>query len=66
MKYRKLGNTGLDISVIGIGTDQFSGSWGKKFGQEEVNKIIDRASELGVNFFHYIASMLIVIKTASC
>ena len=50
MKYRKLGNTGLDISVIGIGTDQFSGSWGKKFGQEEVNKIIDRASELGVNF----------------
>ena len=50
MKYRKLGNTGLDISVIGIGTDQFSGSWGKKFGQEEVNKIMDRASELGVNF----------------
>ena len=50
MKYRKLANTGLNISVIGIGTDQFSGGWGKKFSQEEVNKIIDRAFELGVNF----------------
>ena len=46
MKYRKFGNTGLDISVIGIGTDQFSGSWGKEFSQEEVNKIIDRAREV--------------------
>ena len=53
MKYRKFGNTGLDISVIGIGTDQFSGSWGKEFSQEEVNKIIDRAFELGVNFFEF-------------
>ena len=48
MKYRKLANTGLNISVIGIGTDQFSGGWGKKFSQEEVNKIIDRDFELGV------------------
>ena len=27
MKYRKLGKTGLNTSVIGLGTDQFYGEW---------------------------------------
>ena len=50
MKYRKLGKTGLEVSVIGVGTDQFSGGWGKMFSQNEVNNILCKARELGINF----------------
>ena len=56
MKYRKLGKTGLETSVIGFGTDQFYGEWGETFSQPSVNKIIDKAHELGINF----------IDTAEC
>lgn len=56
MKYRILGKTGLRISVIGLGTDQFYGEWGKEFTQIEVNKIIKKAYEFGINF----------IDTAEC
>lgn len=50
MKYRILGKTGLKTSVIGLGTDQFYGEWGKEFTQSEVNDIIGKAKELGINF----------------
>lgn len=56
MKYRKLGKTGLETSVIGMGTDQFYGEWGQKFSQSEVDKIITKAHSLGINF----------IDTAEC
>ncbi len=50
MKYRPLGNTGLTVSVIGLGTHQFSGEWGKNFELSEVHNLLGRARELGVNF----------------
>ncbi|MBS8264257.1 aldo/keto reductase [Mesobacillus boroniphilus] len=50
MKYRRLGKTNLDVSVIGIGTWQYGGEWGKDFGQYEVDAILDKANEKGINF----------------
>lgn len=50
MKYRKLGNKDLEVSVIGIGSDQFSGEWGKQFNQNEVTKILKKAKQMGINF----------------
>ena len=56
MKYRRLGKTNLDVSVIGVGTWQFGGEWGKEFSQGEVDQILGRARELGIN----------LIDTAEC
>lgn len=50
MKYRALGRTGLQVSVIGLGTHQFSGEWAKEFSESEVKQILERARELGINF----------------
>jgi myo-inositol catabolism protein IolS len=49
VKYRRLGKTGLRVSVVGIGTWQFGGEWGKRFTQEEVDRLLGRAGELGIN-----------------
>lgn len=56
MKYRKLGKTDLNVSVIGMGTWQFGGEWGKDFTQKEVDDILEKAKELGIN----------LIDTAEC
>ena len=56
MKYRRLGKTNLKVSVVGIGTWQYGGEWGKNFDEGEVKKILDRGFYLGFNF----------IDTAEC
>jgi len=56
MKYRTLGSTGLKVSVIGIGTWQLGGEWNKEFAQSEVNAMLARGKELGIN----------LIDTAEC
>jgi aryl-alcohol dehydrogenase-like predicted oxidoreductase len=56
VKYRRLGKTNLNVSVVGTGTWQFGGEWGKTFSQDEVNRILGRAKELGIN----------LIDTAEC
>jgi aryl-alcohol dehydrogenase-like predicted oxidoreductase len=56
MKYRTLGKTGLSVSVVGLGTWQFGGEWGKTFSQDEVNAMLRRAKDLGIN----------LIDTAEC
>lgn len=56
MKFRILGKTGLRVSVIGVGTWQLGGEWGKQFAQAEVTGMLGMARELGVN----------LIDTAEC
>ncbi len=46
MEYRQLGNSGVRVSVIGMGTNRF----GNKVEQAEVNSVLDAALDLGVNF----------------
>ena len=46
----------MRVSVIGVGTWQFGGEWGHDFSQAEVDGILDRAAELGIN----------LIDTAEC
>jgi myo-inositol catabolism protein IolS len=56
MQYRRLGKTNLTVSVVGVGTWQFGGEWGKVFAQPEVDAIFDRARHHGIN----------LIDTAEC
>ena len=46
MEYRQLGHSGVRVSVIGLGTNQFGS---EALPQKEVNNIIDAALELGIN-----------------
>jgi aryl-alcohol dehydrogenase-like predicted oxidoreductase len=46
MHYRHLGHSGLRVSVIGLGTNQFGG----KVDQAGVDEIIAGAIDLGINF----------------
>jgi len=45
MEYRNLGKSGLKVSEIGLGTNQFGG----KVDQAETNRILDAAIDLGIN-----------------
>jgi len=56
LHYRKIGQTDLDVSVIGVGTWQFGGEWGVDFTQKEVDQVLDQAKEEGIN----------LIDTAEC
>jgi aryl-alcohol dehydrogenase-like predicted oxidoreductase len=56
MKYRRLGKTNLRVSVVGMGTWQFGGEWGKDFRQDEVDRMFAAAREEGIN----------LIDTAEC
>lgn len=56
MRYRTLGSSGLKVSVIGIGTWQFGGEWGRQFSQTDVDSIFDQGAQSGIN----------LIDTAEC
>jgi aryl-alcohol dehydrogenase-like predicted oxidoreductase len=55
MRYRKFGNTGLFVSELCLGTMTFGGEGGMwaqigKLEQDEVNKLVARSLEAGINF----------------
>lgn len=56
MQYRKLGSTDMEVSVIGVGTWQFGGEWGRTYTQDEADAIFDAARDCGIN----------LIDTAEC
>ncbi len=56
MRYRRLGRTELRVSVVGVGTWQLGGEWGRQYDAKEVAEILGRARELGLN----------LIDTAEC
>jgi aryl-alcohol dehydrogenase-like predicted oxidoreductase len=56
MVYRALGSTGMSVSVIGIGTWQLGGEWGKTYTAAEVRAIFDAARGQGIT----------LVDTAEC
>jgi 1-deoxyxylulose-5-phosphate synthase len=47
MEYRQLGNSGVRVSAVGLGTNRFGSA---DMPQAEVNRVIDAALDAGVNF----------------
>jgi aryl-alcohol dehydrogenase-like predicted oxidoreductase len=47
MRYRRLGTSGLVVSVVGIGCNNF----GRKVDADGTRAVVDAALDLGVNFF---------------
>ena len=47
MKYRNLGLTGMKVSQVGIGCNNF----GRRCDQRATDEVVDAAIDLGVNFF---------------
>ena len=51
MNKRKLGNTGLEVSAMGLGCMGLTFAYGPATEKQEAIKLIRRAYELGINFF---------------
>lgn len=53
MKYARLGNTGLVVSRLALGTMTFGSRYGSiaKVGQDAANEMVTRALDAGVNLF---------------
>jgi aryl-alcohol dehydrogenase-like predicted oxidoreductase len=47
IEYRRLGDSGLIVSSIGLGTNNF----GNRLDESQVRRIVDQAIDCGVNFF---------------
>jgi aryl-alcohol dehydrogenase-like predicted oxidoreductase len=51
MKYRKLGNTGLIVSEVALGTMQFGAKMNMgNLGQEDTSRMVKLALDRGINF----------------
>ncbi len=50
MKYRKLGSTGCDVSILGFGSSPFGDVYGRA-SPEQIQRAVDVAIDFGVNLF---------------
>lgn len=52
MKYNRLGKSGIKVSEIGFGAWSIALDWwGKKIEEDEAERMLKRALDLGINFF---------------
>ena len=51
MQYRKLGNTGIECSVVGFGVWTVTAGWWGNYTAEEAIRLMRKAYELGVTVF---------------
>jgi aryl-alcohol dehydrogenase-like predicted oxidoreductase len=58
MKYRKLGNTDLDVSLICLGTM----TWGQQNTEAEGHEQMDYAVDRGINFLILRSSIQYLLK----
>jgi aryl-alcohol dehydrogenase-like predicted oxidoreductase len=49
MRFRQLGNSGLSVSVVGLGCNNFGGSFGGKLDLEGTRAVVHTAIECGIN-----------------
>jgi aryl-alcohol dehydrogenase-like predicted oxidoreductase len=47
MEYRNLGKSGLQVSVVGLGCNNF----GMRIDEQQTKAVVDKALDLGINFF---------------
>jgi aryl-alcohol dehydrogenase-like predicted oxidoreductase len=48
MRYRQLGRSGLTVSEVSLGCNNFGGSFGGKLGPDETRRVIDAAIDSGI------------------
>ncbi|MBO1308616.1 aldo/keto reductase [Enterococcus sp. 669A] len=51
MEKRQLGNSGIEVSAIGLGTMGMDHAYGPQADRQEMQQLLHRAVELGCNFF---------------
>jgi aryl-alcohol dehydrogenase-like predicted oxidoreductase len=51
LKYQKLGRTGLEVSEVGFGVWTVSTGWWGKIEEPDAIRLMERALDLGINFF---------------
>lgn len=56
MQFRTLGRSGLKVSVVGVGTWQFGGEWGRTYTASGAREVLAAALDEGIN----------LIDTAEC
>ncbi len=56
MQTRTLGRTGIKVSVVGVGTWQFGGEWGRTYTAGDAREVLAAAQDCGIN----------LIDTAEC
>ena len=49
LNYKKLTGLDIKISVLGLGTEQFSRNWGRKISTKEMKKIFSQFTNQGIN-----------------